>query len=321
MKTPLEICEYLTHYVNPDYCWVRFHECSYREEEDVLTAVFLYDERLKKKLETIKPRLEEEFRNAVIEHIGSCGLKYRFLYRQSYLDKTSLEMKVRQFLTGEFSILTLSLDEEDIKTTGDDHHEHFTVNIFLPKQAAEYIKKSKAFEKFLLNLRQTYFSTINIFFNEKSSHGADEDDDGFFALEQYILNKLPEDKNVKVDKTMKVKNIEYYLGKPIKERPIKVEFLKTNGDEQVIAGTISFLARREYKRTDKDGAEEMRSYYTWTLDDGKDRAQCVFFPTSNTRAKFEKLVNGTVVCAIGTNSERNGRVSFRALGISFCELI
>lgn len=325
--SPSEICEYLAYYVNPDYHWVRFHECVYREKEDVLTSFFLFDERLNvpsgdgKKIDMLKPRLEEEFRNAIIEHIGSCGLKYRFFYRQSYLDKTSLEMKVRHFLTSEFSILTLNLNDDDVRLTSDAHRETFSINIYLEKQALDYIKASKIFEKFMTELRENYFSTVNVFFNEKPSKGEDNDEDVFEALEQYILSKMPDDRGVKVDKTLKVKNIEYCLGKPIKERPIRAEFLKVCADEQVIGGTIAFLTKREFKRTDKDGNVEVKSYYTFVLDDGKDRTQCVFFPTTNTLSKFEKLVNGTVVCAVGVNSERNGRVSFRVQGLSFCELV
>jgi hypothetical protein len=123
---------------------------------------------------------------------------------------------------------------------------------------------------------------------------------------------------------MKVKNVEYFLGKPIKERPIKIEFLRVCPDDQIIAGRINFLAKREYEKKPKPGEEkpetpEMKPYFTFVLDDGENKQQCVYFPTQNSLSKIDKLIDGIVVTAIGTNTERNGRVSFRVMGLSLCE--
>ena len=125
----------------------------------------------------------------------------------------------------------------------------------------------------------------------------------------------------KVDKTLKVHGVEYWLGAPVKIRPNKIKYLREGKDEQVTAGTIKFLKKREYKRPDKEtGEETTKSYYTFALDDGENTVQCVFFPTEKTRSKFEKLADKTVVCVVGVYQRRGEFVSLRVNGISFCEM-
>jgi len=128
---------------------------------------------------------------------------------------------------------------------------------------------------------------------------------------------------VSTDKAMKVKNIEYLLGRPIKVRPIQIKYLRNTEEEQVIAGTMHFLTKREYKKKDplQDGAEITKTYWTFVIDDGRDRVQCVFFPTDKTRSKFEILVDRTMICASGVRTTRDKYVSFRISGISYCEIV
>jgi len=119
----------------------------------------------------------------------------------------------------------------------------------------------------------------------------------------------------KVDKTLHVKNVEYLLGKPINLRPIKIEHLRISPEEQVTAGTIHFLTKREYKRED-----QTKSYWTLVLNDGDSTLQCVFFPSEKSRPKFEILKNNTSVCVVGVHDRKNDRLNFRITGVSFCEI-
>jgi len=120
------------------------------------------------------------------------------------------------------------------------------------------------------------------------------------------------------DKTLPMHDIEYWLGAPIKMRPIKIKYLRTTAEPQVTGGTMHAIKKREYTR-EIDGEKVVKFYYTFTLYDGSDNLQCVFFPSDKTRAKFEKLVERSVVCIIGTNEKRDNRSNFRVTGVSLCE--
>ena len=122
------------------------------------------------------------------------------------------------------------------------------------------------------------------------------------------------------DKTLLAKNIEYLCGRYINIRPIRIQYLRVSAEEQVTAGTMHFLTRREYKRKSEGGEEVVKPYFTFTLNDGIDTLPCVFFPSQKTLAPFEKLVDHTTIAIIGVHDRKNDRLNFRVTGVSFCEM-
>ena len=299
--------DFLSYNVNTDYRFIKPVACVYHVKSNTAIITFFYDEKVAKTLESLQDRLEKECRAKI-----DSDVKLVFEYKKAYTDELLLKMEIKKFLIREFSILTLSLTDEDIHV--ERNGEVFKINLHLPPQSIDYIRNNKLFTRFAAKLHDENFCTFEFFFDAKKT----SEQDGTRALEkleQYMKNSVLVEDMVKVDKSLRVKNIEYWLGKPIKERPVKVEFIRTCPDEQVTAGEIKFLTKREFTK-----GEETKTYWTFVIDDGKTRLQCVFFPTDKTGPKFDKLVNGTVVCVIGTNSERNGRTSFRVSGVSFCEM-
>jgi len=287
---------------------------GYNQSKNLLEIFFIYDERIDDELATLKPKLETDFKESVKFHTKE-DIKFKFSYEKSYVDTTLLAMKVAKYLRAEYSVLSRTLKDEDV--TAQESGGIYNVNLFVPRMMVEYLKRHKVFMDFQKSLRQDYFAEFNFFINEK---------EGDFEI------SMPEDiptEYERVDKSMKVKNIEYFLGRPIRMRPIKIEFLKVSVDDQVIAGKMLFITKREYTKKTGDDVkggeegevkEEKKAFFTFVIDDGKNRVNCVYFPTQKSLSQFEKLTNDTVVAAIGAHQERNGRLGFRVGGISFCEL-
>ena len=317
-----EICDYLAFRVSPEYKLIKFKECVYNESDNKLTLHFLFDESLTEELLSLKPRLEQDFKEKIKKEIPDVDrqLEIFFDYKSSYMDSDRLGLLVRTFLTQNFSIMTLGLGDDDIVVSLVDRS--FNVDVHLPKQAGEFVRASKALQNFIRQLYDDYFYGFNIKVTIKET---EEDTSSIADIEKMLNDNLNDLNAKKVNKALAIKNMEYYLGKPIKERPVKIEFLKTCADEQVTAGTISFLTKRDFKKkvTDDEGnvTEEQRFFWTFVIDDGSRKHNCVFFPNTNTFAKFEKLTDGTTICVIGVNNERNGRVSFNVRGVSFCEMV
>ena len=245
------------------------------------------------------------------------------------MDAGRLDILIRDFLQKNFSLLTLDLLEENLIVT--ENEEGFTAKLILPKQTAEYIKGSKAFKAFADDLRENNFALFHFAFEEKPDIHRKE-----LTLEE--IEKVASEKLIagrKVDKVCRISDREYLLGTPIKERPVKIEFLRVSPHEQIIAGTISFLTKREFKKkktfTNDLGneitTETPMPYWTFVLDDGTRKQSCVYFSSSRTEeilkkniTKMENLDDGKTICVIGINDERNGRVNFNVRGISTCVL-
>ena len=293
-----EILERLAFFEDPLYGQVRLKEAVYDEAKDKLTLRFIHSEEFQ--LSELKGRLEKD----VIEWVGESGIKFE--YEQSYIDEELLALKVKNLLVGNFGVLLVGLGERDIVVSYEAGT--FTVELHMPQDIGEYVRQTTVFRGFLDGLARDYFAEFVVNFVDKPLEGVGSIEE----LEKYMLDVNP---TQRVNKTMHIRGLEYYLGKPIQERPIKIEFLRVSPNDQVIAGKIMFLTQKTYKKD-----EEEKPYWTFVLDDGKGRAQCVFFPNQKSKPLFEKLVDGTVIAAIGTQGERNGRTSFRVSGISFCEL-
>ena len=311
-----ETCERLAFRVDPMYKFFKLAECFYTASENKLEIVLLYDADINNKIDMLKSRLEREIKDAVSDKLGDLakGLSFLFEYKKVFIDAQLLQLKVAGFLRRAFSVLTLDLDDEDIKIM--QTPQGYTVNLFLPQSNIDYISKSNAYREFLETLHDEHFVSFEVFFNAR---GESDDEETLSKLENYMQSVVPPDKEPaqKIDKSLKIYEREYLLGKPIKERPIKIEFLRLIADEQIIAGTIGSLTQREY--TPKNN-EEKKPYYTFTLDDGRSRVSCIFFPTIKSAPKFKMLSNASTICAIGIYSDRGRGPGFRVTGISFCEL-
>lgn len=333
-----DFLENLSFYKSPLFRFIRLAEAVFDEGQESLTLRFIYSEAVEGELDELKSILEKEVKDwlkgemeigrevpdgqlSFVDELDSNervgGMCLAFEYEKRYIDEDMLALKIRQFLEGNFGVLLVGFGDEDVCVTYDG--EVFATTLHMPQDVGEYVRHTATYRDFIEGLQEDYFAEFNFEFRDKvvERGGASIDE-----LEAYIS----EAQGPRVDKSMKIRGLEYFLGKPIKERPIKIEFLKVSPHDQVIAGKIMYLTRRTYKKKTGEIGEggtdltEEREYWSFVLDDGSNRAQCVFFPTQKTKAPFEKLVDGTAVALIGIQSERNGRVSFMVSGVSWAEL-
>jgi hypothetical protein len=323
---PNDICDYLASRADADFKSVKFKGCLFDATTNELISTFLYEEGIKGKIAGLKPKLEQEFKASV----RIPDLKYLFLYKQCYMDAGRLEIKVLEFLRQNFSFLTLDLADDDCTVSGDGSG--FSVKLRLTKQTADYIRGSKAFKSFVEDLTENNFATFSFQFIEIPA--VNQKELTTEEIEKFVESKLAANRLDKVDKVCKTSERTYLLGAPVKDRPVKIEFLRVAADEQTIAGTISFFTKREFikkKKIVNENGDEVETtrpmpYWTFVIDDGK-KASCVYFPSGRTEealqkniSKMDEIGDGSTICVVGLNQERNGRVNFTVRGISKCKL-
>jgi len=232
-------------------------------------------------------------------------IQYEFVYEKSYIDKTLLQIKVTDYLKNTFAVMAGRLPDDAIKV--DPVPNGFDINLYLTGQFADFLSGARSFANFKKELAEENFCEFNFYFNITGQGEIIEDEETDYVL--------PEAPSTRVDKTMSIQNKVYLLGVPIKEKPIKIEYLRVGDDLQIIAGVVERLTAREYTR--KGG--EKRGYYTFVLFDGFNRANCVFFYNKKNQHLFERLKEGDFVVVCGTYSEKNGRKSLNISGISIAE--
>jgi hypothetical protein len=297
------ICEYLCFNYNEDFSHIKFLKADYYKSENRLELTFNYSPIIEDKIASLREVLENEYKKLL-----NFNVALNFIYRKVYLDEQVLSLKVLNFLKENYRIQCAALTTADVKVSR--KGEEFIVNLFLPESFIAHLEKSPAFNAFKEGLTAEYFEGFAFYFNGAKEDFEKEDRE----FEEYIASQKVVIETA-VNKVFKIKNVEYAFGKPIKDqRPIKIEFLRVSSDDQVIAGRISFLQKREYKKDD-----ETKFFYSFLLNDGAHKASAVIFPTEKNKAKLETLKNDDIVVIVGQNTERNGRTGFRVSGLSFCE--
>ena len=303
------VLENLSFYVSVEYNLVRFKECVYQSQADVLEVTFIYDESIESGISELKKRLEKDFIEFVMKNVGE-GTVFIFAYEKRYIDSALFKLKTMRFLNESFSVFSNDFSDDSVEVLED---ESFIVNIFLPKQVLNFIAKHRAWPEFMEQIKSDYF--IEVSFNLVERKDVE-------SAENYLeeLKKLiKEERIVEEDKTMDVGGkIEYYMGQGIKGKPIKIKHLQVRQSDQIIAGHIEGLTRREYT-SKKDGSK--KPFYTFALNDFESQCPCVYFVPGKSLFMFDKLEDGTFVVLVGVNGERNGRVSFVVSGISLVKQI
>jgi hypothetical protein len=278
------------------------HFVSFDGEKNTLTANYIYTAEISDLLNKLKPELEKMFCKTV-----GLQIEYKFVYTESYIDETVLRLRVMEYLKNTFAVMSGDIKDDSIKI--ESAANGFNINLYLTQQFADFLTGSKSFANFKQTLEDENFCEFNFYFSIISQ--ADTADDEI-ADSDYLP---PDTVSTGIDKVLRIKNKSYLLGLPIKEKPIKIEYLRVCNDEQITAGEISRLTQREYTRSNG----EKKEYYTFLLNDGDDTANCVFFPNKKNIALFEQLTDGTFIAAVGTYSEKNGRKSLNVAGISTAE--
>ena len=298
---PTEVEEYLCFNADADYANLKFVSAVFDKTKSKLTANYVYTADIEKKLTELKPKLEELFKESV-----NLPLKYEFHYTKAYMDETVLKLKVMEFLKAKFAIMAGTVGDSDIKIELADNT--WAVNLYISSGFANYLEYSKPWQEFKQKLTAENFYEFEFYINvvkDDKEPAPDTDEEPEYTP---VVS-------ARVDKVYRVKNPVYLFGRPIKERPIKIEFLTVSPDDQIIAGELSKLTKKEY--TAKSG--EKKTYFTFVLNDGDNSANCVFFPNKSNIVHFNKLADGDFIIAMGIYGSRNGWKSLNISGVARAE--
>jgi hypothetical protein len=272
-------------------------------------------------------------------------INYKFNYSLPYLDEILLQLKVLDFLKKFPSILADKITADNVKisansyeTFGGASNENFEINLYLTPQFAKYCQNSAQFAQFKMNLERGYFSTFKFSFinqtNVTSFKSIIKDKSvtnprlfdippvpvlaplssvNYSVLSMISSQKQENLESSRIDKTVRVENVQYLLGVPVKYKPVKPEFINVSPDTQITAGEISKLQKKEY--TSKKG--DRKTFMTFNIDG----LRCVAFPTKKNLRLFDQLRDGHVIVAAGVYSAKNDfSPSFMITGISTCNL-
>ncbi len=120
--------------------------------------------------------------------------------------------------------------------------------------------------------------------------------------------------------TYELINIEDYVGAKVENIALASSSLSASNENITVAGSLSFITKKTFISKRKNSKGEEKEYYNFVLNDNYGKIHCVYFPTQETKDKFEELTDKMVVAVVGDVEEFNGRFNFKVKGIAKCEL-
>ncbi len=299
--------EFLNKNINNTY--LKLVSVVYNKELNVATFKFIYDGQLK---ESDRSMLE----NLILKYYGN-KFKVEVKLKRSYLDEDAIqEFCYRNVLENCKSILDFSKNDVIVKLT--DKVADITINI--ASQFVEFLT-SKNYDKMLTkSLDNNFFGEFIVKVNAKQAAKVDD----ALKEKEEELDALIASTVFENEKYITVELKDEIIGGEIKNEAVEIASVKAARQSVQLCGNVLYYLKKSFqsKRKDAQGNAVEREFFSFTLDDGMGRMQCVCFPNKLTLEKLEGLVeqqNLQVIC-LGDVEEYNGRLSYKVKAISNCVL-
>lgn len=244
------------------------------------------------------------------------NLKIDIKSKKSLVDKTSIIDLINFFLERDYASIKSTMQSDDISI--DLAPDVVNVKIKIVSVFKDFLE-SKKFEldlKFFLERNYLQNFSVKVFVKQ------DVDDvvDMFNEHTKNVVNSMQIDTEEYKPVTYELLDVEEYIGNQVENIALATKCVKPSDASITVAGVIGFITKKTYvsKRKASQGIE--KEYYNFVLTDNYGKINCVYFPTKDSKEKFEEIQEKTQIAVVGDAEEFNGRMNFKVKSISLCKL-
>lgn len=291
---------------NNKFSYLQFLEIVYNLKNNTCTISFLYPENNKE--------LTTETKNELTQYLQqSLNLNANLIVKfiKSFLDKDNITQEVLNFFSTQKQSIGSVIKKENIKVT----FNTFDTNIALslPSQILDNLSIENLSTKLIKYLKTKIIAefscdiTANNNFNET---------DIITKIEKDLKQKL---KNIDYVRRYKVFNVEKLIGKDITPEPEYIANIHNDKGNVIIAGKVSNIVKKTYKRTYKKGEVE-KTYYKFTLHEENKYLNMLYFCPKANITKMDKIQDGDDVLVIVDIKKENNFLTGFVSSLSLCEI-
>ena len=298
----------LTKDFNNTYLTFKLVSVVYDKSTEVATFKFIYTngdvtKAMKQKIiDYISTYYEQKFK-------VDCKLK------KSYLDEDAIQEFVYRTLLENCKSL-LNFTKADVKASVKE--EHVYVECTVIEQFFDFLVNKK-FDRLLIdNLNNNFFGEFEIKFLTKSAIKSND----ILKEKEREIEKMIENTTFVKQKFIQVEMYDTFAGMQIESNEaIEIGSIKKPQPAQ-LCGKISYFLKKSFmsKKKDAEGNAVEREYFSFTLNDGTGRMNCVCFPTKNDFEAVSSLTEGREIIAVGEVEDFNGRINFKIKSMAYCKL-
>lgn len=297
--------------LNNKYEYLKLLKVVYNTSFSHLLVNFIYPED--KPILTIEQK--EEIKNTVLDILqikGSLECKFN----KSYLDKNIVLKSIFDFIKTEYESMTEYFNENTLVYARDALS--VKIEILANKTLLSYINENNILDHIKKHLLENFCGDFVL----AASLNNEDFDEALLESRAMEVQKnyVPEvaTPRYKVSEPMIV------FGAEIMPLPEYIKNLKSEKPMAIFAGNVCDLTEKEYlpRKNKEKGIDEKRKYYTFKLDDGSGKLNCIHFCSKTSQKHFKLIENGGfIICKGDVVKKMGGELQYMVKSVSLCHKV
>lgn len=281
----------------------------YDKSTSIVTLKFIYTngdvtKAMKQKIiEYISAYYDNKF-------VVDCKLK------KSYLDEDAIQEFVYRTLLDNCKSI-LNFEKSDVKASVSE--DGVKIECTVVEQFYDFLV-NKNYDRLLIeHLNNNFFGNFEIKFLTKTAMKSND----ILQEKEREMEKMIASTTIAKPKYIKVDMQDTFAGVQMESsEAMEINSVKKPQPAIQICGTISYFLKKSFmsKKKDAEGNAVEREYFSFTLNDGTGRMNCVCFPTKADFEAVSTLTEGREIIALGDVEDFNGRINFKVKSMAYCKL-
>ena len=288
---------------------IKIVNIAYNKATNTLVVKVVYKEDFNFD-ETIKNRLK----TLINSYLNITNLKIEIKSKKNLPEETAIKELIKYFINKNFASVFATMQTDEISVNIAENL--ISVNLQILSVFNDYLKQ-KNFDIELKNfLERNFFQNFEVGLTIKNDDKKlnEEFDEHLKIFESIVQSDLVEAKPT----TFEIFEVNPIVGQQVENIALATSSLNANCVNVTVAGEINFIVKKSYVSKRKNSEGEEKFYYSFVLNDGYGKVNCVYFPQKNAFEKFEEILEKSQIAVVGDTEEFNGRLNFKVKGIASC---
>ncbi|MBR1890214.1 MAG: ribonuclease H-like domain-containing protein [Clostridia bacterium] len=265
------------------YQELQLKEVVVKKREGVCTITFLYPSTSTE----LTPQEKKEIISWIKNYLQLDHIDVRVKFLRVFVEEKLILKSLLDFINEKYKLVATYLSENDVKINVTNLD--VVVDITVSQRIEKYFTENKVTNELAKHLKENFLTdfVINLTVNEE-------------IVDEVKIEDTTFKTSYKPSLRYKVDIVEELIGKDILPQPQYISSVKKETDSVIFAGFINKLTRREYVAKKGKSVGQAKTYYSFVLEDEKDKIDCIYFCPKTKVYLMEKLEDCMYVLVMGS---------------------
>ena len=211
----------------------------------------------------------------------------------------------------------LNFSKSDIGVVIDDTT--VNINCRVTEQFYEFLINKKHDKMIVNELDNNFFGEFNVTFIPQQTLQSND----ILKEKEMEIERMIENTTILKPRLITVELYDTFVGNQIESREaVEIASIKNPQENIYICGKINYFLKKSFvsKRKDEQGNSIEKEYFSFNLNDGTGKMNCVCFPAKRDFEAVSTLTDDREVIALGNVEDFNGRINFKIKSMAYCKL-